>query len=137
MTLKRDDFMKHNRNFYERETHKLRFEQYRKLQCPILLGHNYDDILENIITNISSSSHKDNLKGMSEISEINNVCLYRPMLNISKKDIIAYAKRTNIPYLKDSTPTWSRRGKLRDTVIPTLNKIEPSFLKNLVKLVTI
>lgn len=53
------------------------------------------------------------------------------MINIAKKDIITYAKKANIPFLQDSTPSWSRRGKLRDVLIPTINSIEPSFIKNL------
>lgn len=133
MPLVRETYMKSNRNFYENETRRMRFDAYTELQCPVILGHNFDDIVENVMTNIASNKHSDFLCGMSEISIINGVTLYRPMLNVSKNDIISYAKRTNIPYLQDSTPSWSRRGQLRDILIPVLNSVEPLFLKNLVK----
>lgn len=50
MELKREDYMKHGRNYYERETHRLRFDAYYIENCPIVLGHNYDDCVENIIS---------------------------------------------------------------------------------------
>ena len=134
MDIKRDDYMHKDRNFYERETHKLRFEAYANEKCPVVLGHNYDDCIENVITNIASHRSLQNLKGMSLVSHVNNVTLYRPLLNIAKKDIVAYAKRAYVPYLQDSTPSWSRRGKLRDILIPTINKIEPSFIKGLMNI---
>jgi tRNA(Ile)-lysidine synthase TilS/MesJ len=42
------------------------------------------------------------------------------MLNIKKKDIIAFANINNIPYLFDSTPKWSVRGKIRDNLRPVI-----------------
>lgn len=136
MDIQRETYMHKDRNYYERTTHALRFDAYAVHNCPIVLGHNYDDCIENVITNISSGKHKDNLYGMSAVSVVSDVTLYRPLLNVSKKDIIAYAHRAYVPYLQDSTPAWSRRGKLRDTLIPTLNNIEPSFLPKLMKMVS-
>ena len=134
MPLVRVDYMKSNRNHYEKTTQLLRFKAYKDLLCPIVLGHNYDDVVENVITNIASSKNKDNLYGMSTLSVLHDVSICRPMLKVSKKDIINYAKHTNVSYLKDSTPSWSRRGKLRDVLIPTLNSVEPSFIKNLMNI---
>ena len=135
MHIKRDDYMKSDRQFYEKTTNTLRFDAYKTMNCPIVLGHNYDDCIENVITNISSHRSESNLKGMTEISTINNVILYRPLLNVAKKDIIAYAKKTHVPYLQDSTPKWSRRGRLRDIFIPTVSSIEPAFIKGLMNLI--
>jgi tRNA(Ile)-lysidine synthase TilS/MesJ len=56
------------------------------------------------------------------------------MLTIEKADIIAYANINNIPYLVDSTPKWSVRGKIRDWVVPAFkgisntNMIESFFI---------
>jgi tRNA(Ile)-lysidine synthetase-like protein len=132
--IKREEYMHHDRNYYERRTHKIRFDGYAAQNCPVILAHNYDDCIENVITNIASQRSLDNLKGMSMISNVSDVVLYRPLLDVAKKDIINYARRAYVPYLQDSTPSWSRRGKLRDVLIPTLNKIEPSFIKGLMKL---
>lgn len=133
--IKRENYMKTNRDFYEKETRRIRFEAYKKYNCPVVLGHNLDDCVENIISNIASRKNKDNLTGMNPISTIDNVVILRPMLDISKKHIYNYAKTANVPYLHDSTPSWSRRGKLRDIVIPMLTEHEPGFVSGLLEFV--
>jgi len=125
---------KQHRAKYEEYTRKLRFEAYSKENCPIFLGHNFDDTVENIISNISSCKKYENLKGMSKISHERNVQTLRPFLDIPKSQIYAYADTHNIPHLQDSTPKWSRRGKLRDHVIPCLMEHEPNFVSGLLSL---
>jgi tRNA(Ile)-lysidine synthase len=124
---------KEKRNEYEQVTKNIRFSAYKKHNCPVYLGHNKDDMIENLITNISSSKQCMNMFGMKEESLLNDVSILRPMLNVSKSLIVQYAHKVNIPYLYDSTPKWSRRGKLRDQFIPIVNQIEPGFLKGLEK----
>lgn len=130
MTRARDD----TRQEYETFTKNIRFEEYEKQGCPILLGHNYEDTIENILANISSKKKYENLKGMMPVSIQKNVIVMRPLLSVSKNDIYEYAEECGIPHLPDSTPEWSRRGKLRDHVIPTLQLYEPQLLRGLVAL---
>jgi len=86
----------------------------------VLLGHNKDDCFENIITNITNKNNYENLSGMEILKTIDGINFWRPMLNIKKADIINYANFNNIPYLFDSTPSWSVRGKIRDNLKPVL-----------------
>lgn len=122
------------RELYENITKDFRFHAYSLVGGVILLGHNYEDSVENIITNIASKSHTDNLKGMKYIIRDNDVDLCRPFLDISKKDIIEFAHAFNIPYLQDSTPSWSKRGQIRDTIMPLLDKFDKNFIKGLYEL---
>jgi len=113
------------RNMYEDITKKIRFDMYKygylhTKNLYVLLGHNKDDCLENIITNISNKNNYDNLSGMEYLTNIDNINIWRPMLDISKKEIIKFANSNNIPYLIDSTPKWSMRGKIRDNLKPVL-----------------
>lgn len=116
------------RNFYEDITKKIRFRSYKFLNNPVILGHNLDDCFENCITNIMTQRSKDNLFGMSEISELLGVSLRRPMLNIPKSRIVEMCNKFNIPYLLDSTPKWSRRGKIRDIIVPALNTFDINLI---------
>ncbi len=116
------------RNFYEDITKKIRFRSYKYLNNPVILGHNLDDCFENCITNIMTQRSKDNLFGMSEISEQLGVSLRRPMLNIPKSRIVEMCNKFNIPYLLDSTPKWSRRGKIRDIIVPALNTFDVNLI---------
>jgi tRNA(Ile)-lysidine synthase TilS/MesJ len=128
--------VKCDRSFYEKITKEIRFNAYKFLDRPVVLGHNKDDCLENIFSNIKKCQNYDNLNGMLSISYQKEVTLVRPMLSISKKQIIEIANQCNIPYLEDSTPSWSERGKMRDELIPFLNNFDSRIISGLIKLST-
>ena len=94
----------------------------------VFLGHNKDDRFENILTNISSQSHYDNLTGMEIVQVMSNIEFNRPLLNITKKEIYEYSKSNNIIHFPNSTPSWSQRGKIRDIVKPTLINWNPVII---------
>lgn len=105
-----------SREFYESMTRFIRFSVYEYFESSIIyLGHILDDVIENIWTNIASCKHIDNLKKMSLYDSQMGVLLKRPFLNIDKKDIYELSKSLKIPYLKNTTPIWSNRGKFRES----------------------
>lgn len=123
--IKRDDCLDNGlRDMYEEITKKIRYDMYNLQKegddIYVLLGHNKDDCFENIITNITNKSCYDNLCGMETLKIIDDINFWRPMLNIKKKEIINFANINNIPYLFDSTPKWSVRGKIRDNLRPVI-----------------
>jgi tRNA(Ile)-lysidine synthetase-like protein len=136
------------RNLYEDYTRNVRYNTYcdvAKLKgwvnedwC-VLLGHNHDDCVENILTNIANKTKYDNLKGMEYETKIkfnsnnlsNMIIFIRPLLTISKEEIYQYADNQKIAYLLDSTPQWSQRGKIRDIVRPGLIEWNHSSLEGL------
>jgi len=122
------------RTVYEDITRQYRFQAYSMTGGHILLGHNYEDTVENILTNLTSQTHYENMRGMSFKTTYHDVTLYRPFLNVSKRDIYRFAEVFNIPHLPDSTPEWSRRGMLRDNVIPALNTFDPKLVEGLTTL---
>ena len=120
------------REDYEKYTNELRFNLYRQFKDHlVILGHNYDDCLENVFSNIKKNKNLDNLFGMDKISIIRDVPIYRPLLDVTKTKIIEYAHHHNMPYLEDSTPKWSERGRMRDNLIPAINDYSPDICKNL------
>ncbi len=126
------------RDLYESYTKNVRFNSYINLSEYIILGHNKDDTIENIFTNTASNSHYENLLGMTSISnqtyKDKNICFLRPLINIPKSEIYQYAINHNIPFLYDSTPKWSQRGKIRDIVRPALNDWNPLIFDGLINL---
>lgn len=110
--LKRSDV---DRAFYERITRDIRFHVYKILNRPVLLGHIQEDVVENIWTNIAKGTNLDNLAKLQKICTEEGVRLYRPWLTIKKECIFAVADALATPYLKNTTPSWSNRGKFRET----------------------
>lgn len=104
-----------DREFYERMTRDIRFMVYRAVgSVPVILGHIQDDVVENVWTNIANAQHIHNLKKMEEWSEEAGVTLWRPFLETGKNDIYECSRLMKVPYLKNTTPSWSNRGKFRE-----------------------
>jgi tRNA(Ile)-lysidine synthetase-like protein len=116
-----------DRQFYEDMTRDLRFATYhaaKQSHCGpcvsasqescVLMGHIKDDVIENIWTNIAHCHHLENLKKM-ETEEVQlGVRIMRPLLTVDKADIYRTSELLGIPYLKNTTPSWSNRGKFRE-----------------------
>jgi len=122
---------KSDRQFYEKITKNIRFDCYKILNNPVILGHNRDDKIENIFANINKCQNYDNLNGMKDISRIDGVEIYRCLLDINKSDIIKFAQKMKLPYVYDSTPDWSFRGKTRDKIIPAIKSVDKNILNGL------
>ena len=135
--------MKYNmRELYEDYTREIRYGAYININKllgfinpNVILGHNQDDCFENILTNISHKSKFDNLWGMDYRTSINLnnqiINFIRPMLNISKQQIYQLANINKIPFLCDSTPKWSERGKIRDIIRPILHNSNNNIINGL------
>ena len=106
------------RDYYEKYSRILRFNLYKSFNCPIVLGHIKEDLVENIWSNLSKGHNIFKLHKISEIDRIDDVLIMRPFCRIVKNDIFDFAHKFNIPYLKDTTPDWSNRGKMRRRFIP-------------------
>lgn len=124
------------RDIYEAYTKKVRFNSYKKLQdgykrSVVIMGHNKDDCLENILTNIAYNNKYENLIGIEYESIIDNITFIRPLIDIFKNDIYKFANKHNLPYLKNSTPNWCQRGKIRNEVLPILEKWDNRIIDGL------
>ncbi len=107
------------RAFYETMTRILRFNAYKAIDAQsICLGHIQDDIVENIWTNFAHGTHLDNLAKMSVVEKEDDVTILRPWLHVPKSVIYEVATQLHIPHLKNTTPTWSNRGKFRAAFHP-------------------
>ncbi len=124
-----------DRDIYESLTRDIRFDMYKNIGGLVVLGHNKDDSLENIFSNIKKKRSYRNLYGMTQRSEEKEVNIIRPLLKIWKKDIIKYAKDNIIPFVYDSTPSWSERGKMRDILIPQINSFDPEIIEGMFNMV--
>jgi tRNA(Ile)-lysidine synthetase-like protein len=112
-----------DRELYEAHTRNIRFDMYKLIGKggAIVLGHIHDDITENIWTNFARGRDLFNLKKMRHTDKQDNVILWRPFLNVEKSDILLFAQELEIWYLLNSTPSWSNRGKFRETFLPAIN----------------
>ena len=131
------------RDIYENLTRNIRYDMYKQVcnlydsNSVVMLGHNKDDCFENILTNINLKKNYNNLSGMCRLSEVDDIIFWRPLLDVDKKTITDYAFNSKIPYLEDSTPKWSNRGKIRDNIRPILEQFDKNIISSFFELNTI
>lgn len=97
----------------------------------IILAHHQDDQLETIIQKIMRGSGVSAWQGMQEWDGR----IFRPLLNLSKANILEYASENNIPYRLDSSNEESTyaRNFLRNGWFPVLDDLFPGWRDNLLK----
>ena len=116
------------RDEYERIAKEIRYAFYETVLFEfnglgIGFGHHLGDVQENVLSNLMKGSSVLELNGMKRTSLRNGITIWRPLLNHTKEDLFNLAHTYGIPYFKDTTPCWSIRGKLRNTLLPLLQDI--------------
>lgn len=84
----------------------------------LVTGHNADDNIETLFLNLLRGSGTSGLRGMRE----DTGKILRPLLGISRKEILEYLGESKLDFVTDSTNLDSdyRRNFLRNEVIPLL-----------------
>ncbi len=70
----------------------------------LFLGHHQDDQAETFLIRLSKGSGLDGLAGMKEVQYLqDHIHLVRPLLSVSKDDLITICNDNKIPFVKDPT----------------------------------
>jgi len=102
--------------------------------CRLATGHNRNDNVETFLMRLAKGSR---LKGLLAIRPVRAFYI-RPLLNITRADILYYAKEINIIYREDKTNLNTKilRNKIRHEIIPYLEKsFNVNLLDNLSKVI--
>jgi tRNA(Ile)-lysidine synthase len=109
------------------------FEELRKTQQAeaIAVAHHQDDNIETLLLNLIRGT---GLRGLTGIRPRNG-CIVRPLLCISKKEILQYAEAENLPYITDSSNEQDEftRNKIRLQLLPLLETLNPSVRESLIQ----
>jgi len=91
----------------------------------ILTAHNADDNIESVIFNLARGS---GLNGLSGIKPKNGKIL-RPLIYLTKKEIVSYLCENNIEYVTDSTnaDVSYTRNYIRHKIVPELRSLNPAL----------
>ena len=106
------------------------FEKIRKKYKAdaVAVGHNLNDQAETVLARIIRGT---GLRGLGAIKFRNNNII-RPLLNIPRKEILAYLKKNKVPFRIDKTNlgTDFTRNKIRNKLLPQLEKEFNPNIKN-------
>ena len=123
----REIIAKNNLNF-EDSARKIRYQIFREeydekpFEC-ILVAHQKDDLIETYLMQQSRKNLVD-YWGISPISYINGIKVVRPLLNITKSEIVKYLHYQDIPFFEDysNKDLNHQRNFIRAKKLPTIDK---------------
>ena len=106
-------------NFYE--------ELINKYEANYLMtGHHADDLMETILMRIVRGSTLRGYSGFSDIVNNGKYIIARPLISVTKEELIEFDKVNNIPYRVDNSNFKDKytRNRYRKSVLPFLKKEE-------------
>lgn len=114
----------------EEAAREVRYDFFARLmqerQIPLLAtAHHATDHLETLLFRLSRGTTLAGLGGIAAARPCKGGTLVRPLLGLSKEEILAYCHEKGLPYVTDSTnaDTTYARNRLRAEVIPVLETL--------------
>jgi tRNA(Ile)-lysidine synthase len=97
----------------------------------VCVAHHMDDQAETILMNLIRGTGVKGLAGMHPERIIEGMKIIRPLLGVTKKELLNYLAKHNQEYVTDSTNLErdALRNRIRLDVIPLLKSINPSAIQ--------
>ncbi len=117
----------------EMAARELRYQWFEQLRIRenadyIAVAHHADDVIETFMINLSRGA---GLRGLAGIKEINGK-IWRPLLKVSRIEILDYLKENTLSHVEDSTNEESiyQRNIFRNEIIPFIQTYFPNWKKS-------
>lgn len=101
----------------------------------LMTAHHGDDLIETILMRIVRGSTLKGYSGFNRIVEKENYTIVRPLMTLTKDEIIEFNEKNNIEYAIDSSNLEDHytRNRYRHTILPFLKKEEINVHKKFMK----
>lgn len=136
LTLDQD----HPGNF-QHEARLRRYDFFRAVAAKhkarkIAVAHHLDDQVETVLMRIVRGTSFSGYTGIKEIRMDRNVSIVRPLMQVKKDDILAYAKRHKIHHFEDASNQEDlyTRNRFRHTILPMLREENPNLDQKIIQL---
>jgi tRNA(Ile)-lysidine synthase len=91
-------------------------------------GHTASDQVETVLYRLVSSGNTKGIKAAREDGVV------RPLLMVWREETEAYCRENGLPFRMDSTNAETKRGLIRDEILPLLRRLHPGADENLLAL---
>lgn len=101
----------------------------------LMTAHHGDDLIETILMRIVRGSTLKGYSGFNKVMDNGNFKTVRPLIFVTKEDIVKYDKENNIPYVTDQSNYKGKytRNRYRMNILPFLKeedlKVHEKFIK--------
>ena len=133
-----------NNKFTEEEARNKRYEFFDELMTKyeskyLFTAHHGDDLVETILMRLSRGSSLKGYSGISLMSKRSSYNLVRPLLFVTKEDVLIYCKANNISYAVDKSNLDNdyTRNRYRNKILPLLKEENKSVHTQYLKFSTV
>ena len=90
----------------------------------LLLAHHAQDAAETALKRVLEGAHLTHLNGIALESTIEGMQIWRPLLHVDKKSLLAYLEQNNLSFLSDASNEDPKflRSRMRLQMIPELSR---------------
>lgn len=90
----------------------------------VILGHHFDDQAETVLKNVFEGAHLSSCNGIEEVTRINQLEMWRPLLKIPKAVLSQWLeKKGYVPFIDETNfDTKYLRARMRSEIIPYLEE---------------
>ena len=122
----------------ESQARNLRYESLTQM-CQahniqdLLLAHHLDDQAETVLIQLMRGAGLPGLSAMPQVKSKELIHLWRPFLNMRRKDLEIYAKEHQLTWIEDPSNQDEsyRRNAIRKSILPALEKFQEGAIENL------
>lgn len=114
----------------ENTARKFRYQEYAKFKDRVIvLAHHQDDQIETMLSQLMRGSDIHNIAAMRLIHERCGQIFWRPLLDISKEDLLNYAQENKLVHINDDSNANNQylRNYLRNKILPGLFDYDPHY----------
>jgi len=126
-------------NFHN-EARNIRYNFYNKLinkyQATYLMtGHHGDDLIETIMMRLVRGSTLKGYSGFNEIIDMIDYKIIRPLMHVTKDELLEFNKENNIPYRIDKSNFKDKytRNRYRKNILPFLKAEDKNVHEKFIK----
>lgn len=124
----------------ESQARNLRYESLTQM-CKahkiqdLLLAHHLDDQAETVLIQLMRGAGLPGLSAMPQVKSNELIHLWRPFLNMRRKDLEIYAKEHQLTWIEDPSNQDEsyRRNAVRKSILPSLEKHQKGAIENLAR----
>ncbi len=125
----------------EEEARRVRYAFFtsvmKEQNIPILVtAHHADDNAETMLFRLARGTSASGLCGIPSVRDCEGGKVVRPLLHMTKAEILGYCKENDLAFMTDSTNESLNyaRNRIRHTVLPALQKINENTVQNMTHL---
>lgn len=127
----------HGANFHA-DAHNKRYDFFSSVAQKynakyIVTAHHLNDNAETIVLNLIRGSNLYGYAGINISQTRDNISIVRPLMCVTKKDIMEYQEKNDLKYFEDSSNSEDdfKRNRIRHHVLPLLENENPNILTEL------